>query len=226
MDFAQKLQSVRKNSGLSQEELAERIGVSRQAVAKWESGQAYPDIGNLVTVSDLFKISLDRLLRRETDACATELVASAQYDHDRIAAFLRKAKAMTYAAHGPEEAVSSRPCSHDLKYEEGDYLHIDTYLGGEKFAGEEAVWVRRSPVWAMNYVGRVLCEPFSGDFLKEALLHVPEDHPYRGPMVYSSGDYRYHCTVSGGFEWFQGCEEIFYEENKVYECFFHGGYIQ
>lgn len=226
MDFAEKLQALRKNSGLTQEELAERIGVSRQAVAKWEAGQAYPEIEKLIALSDFFKINLDRLLRQETDACVKEIIATAGYDHEGIVAFLRKAKTMTYAAHGPEEAVSSRPCSHDLKYEDGDYLYIDTYLGGEKFAGGEAVWVRGTPVWAMNFVGRVLSELFSGDFHKEALLRVPESHPFRGPLVYSSGDYRYHCTVNGDFEWFQGYEEIFCETEKVYECHFHGGCVK
>jgi len=222
MDFAQKLQAVRKNRGLSQEDMAQRIGVSRQAVAKWEAGLAYPDIGNLIALSDLFKISLGRLLREESDTCATELIASAPYEYDKAVSFLCKAKKMTYAAHGTEEAPSRRG-SHDLQYQDGEYLYLDTYLGGEKFAGEEAVWYRGAPIWAMNYAGRVLCEPFSGDFLKEALLRVPESHPYRGPMVYGNGEYRYHCTVNGGFEWFHGYEEIFYEKTKVYECRFHGG---
>lgn len=48
MNFSEKLQLLRKNKGLTQEEMAERLDVSRQAVAKWESGQAYPDILNLV----------------------------------------------------------------------------------------------------------------------------------------------------------------------------------
>ena len=98
-------------------------------------------------------------------------------------------------------------------------------LGGSGFAGEEAVWHRGEPVWAMNFAGRVLAEPFEGDFLKEALMRVPKDKPYRGPMVYANGDYRYHCSASGDISWFQGYEEIFYQDKKVYECYFHGGSI-
>ena len=100
------------------------------------------------------------------------------------------------------------------------------YLGGEKFAGEEAVWLNEKPVWCMNYAGRVLGENFSGDFLKEALYHVPEDMPYRGPAIYTKGDYHYHCKVDGEFVWFQGYEEIFYMDEKIYECYFHGGTIR
>lgn len=48
MIFSEKLQLLRKSKGQTQENLAEKLDVSRQAVAKWESGQAYPDIGNLV----------------------------------------------------------------------------------------------------------------------------------------------------------------------------------
>ena len=53
MIFSEKLQLLRKNMGLTQEELAERLSVSRQAVAKWEAGHVYPDIFNLIQISDL-----------------------------------------------------------------------------------------------------------------------------------------------------------------------------
>ena len=50
MSFKNKLQNIRKEKGLSQESIAERIGVSRQAVAKWETGQSYPDVENLILI--------------------------------------------------------------------------------------------------------------------------------------------------------------------------------
>ncbi len=225
MEFMEKLLLVRKDRGLSQEEVAEAVGVSRQAVTKWETGQAYPDIANLVALSDLFGVSIDRLVKPDSDTCAAELVTKTPNDDGRLTEFLLKAKSKTYAAHGPEEAISSRPGSHDLKYEEGSYFYMDTYLGGSQFAGEEAVWHKGEPVWTMNFAGRVLAEPFSGDFLKEALLHGSKDMPYRGPMVYTNGDYRYHCSVNGDVSWFQGHEEIFCEDKKIYECYIHGGRI-
>jgi len=47
---------------------------------------------------------------------------------------------------------------------------MDTYLGGTKFAGVEAVWKNDVPVWAMNYAGRVVGEGFSSDFLKSVKM--------------------------------------------------------
>ena len=78
----------------------------------------------------------------------------------------------------------------------------------------------------MNYIGRVTGSPFSGDFLKEALLHVPERMPYRGPERYENGDYTYSCAVEGGYDWFRGEEEIRYRGEMIYECRFHGGLIR
>ena len=62
MIFSEKLQLIRKNKGLTQEELAEKLDISRQAVAKWESGQAYPDISNLIQISNLFNVTVDYLV--------------------------------------------------------------------------------------------------------------------------------------------------------------------
>lgn len=63
MDFGEKLQKLRKCDGMSQERLAERLEVSRQAVSKWESGQGYPEVGKIIQIADMFDISLDDLLR-------------------------------------------------------------------------------------------------------------------------------------------------------------------
>ncbi|WP_303919002.1 DUF5680 domain-containing protein [Treponema berlinense] len=105
-------------------------------------------------------------------------------------------------------------------------LYYDTYLGGEKFAGEEALWISKNPYWSMNYIGRITGENFSGDFLKGALLNVPFDKPFRGPEKYCNGEYEYNCSVKGDFEWFQGRETIYFKGKEIYECYFHGGLIK
>jgi hypothetical protein len=139
--------------------------------------------------------------------------------------FLIRAKRATYAGKGAE-TDSSRPGSHDLAFREGEYLYYDTYLGGERFAGEEALWISGVPFWSMNYAGRVTGENFSGDFLKQALLRVPEGEPFRGPREYADGDYVYRCETEGGSDWFQGKETIDCRGEQIYECFFHGGLIR
>ena len=62
MEFNNKLYELRKQKGLSQEELANRLNVSRQTVSKWEVGDSTPDMEKLIAMSDLFGISLDELI--------------------------------------------------------------------------------------------------------------------------------------------------------------------
>lgn len=66
MTFGEKLKNARKKAGITQEELAIRLSVSRQAITKWESGKGLPDIENLKILSKTLDISLDYLLNDET----------------------------------------------------------------------------------------------------------------------------------------------------------------
>ncbi|MBD5395115.1 MAG: helix-turn-helix domain-containing protein [Lachnospiraceae bacterium] len=63
MNVADRIQSLRKSKGISQEELADQIGVSRQAVSKWESEQSTPDIEKIILLSDYFEVTTDYLLK-------------------------------------------------------------------------------------------------------------------------------------------------------------------
>lgn len=65
MEFHEKLQELRKNRGLTQEELAESLYVSRTAISKWESGRGYPSIDSLREISNYFSVSIDDLLSGE-----------------------------------------------------------------------------------------------------------------------------------------------------------------
>ena len=62
MEFNEKLQQLRKEKGLTQEELAEKIYVSRTAISKWESGRGYPSIDSLKTIANFFSVTVDALL--------------------------------------------------------------------------------------------------------------------------------------------------------------------
>lgn len=223
MIFSEKLQLIRKSKGFTQEELAEKLEVSRQAVAKWESGQVYPDINNLIQISNIFNVTVDYLVKDQ--ACMVTCAEDIGHDIAKLIEFRLEANVNTYAAY-MNETESTRLDSHDFTYRNGQYTYHDTYVGGEQFAGEEAIWYDGKSQYAMNYAGRVLSQRFSGDFLKEALRMADTNMPYRGPEYYQSGQYTYRCNVVGDFTWFQGYEEIYCENEKVYECYFHGGIMK
>lgn len=63
MNIAERIQHLRKTKGISQEQLADDIGVSRQAVSKWESIQSVPDIDRIILLADYFNVSTDYILR-------------------------------------------------------------------------------------------------------------------------------------------------------------------
>lgn len=67
MKLSEKIMILRKKQGWSQEELAERLDVSRQAVSKWESDQATPDVEKILRMSQIFGVSTDALLKDEVD---------------------------------------------------------------------------------------------------------------------------------------------------------------
>lgn len=66
MTIEERIQELRKIKGLSQEQLADILGVSRQAVSKWESGQSLPEIEKLITMSELFEVTVDYMLKGES----------------------------------------------------------------------------------------------------------------------------------------------------------------
>ena len=63
MGFSEKLAALRRREGLSQERLADRLGVTRQSVSKWEGGAAMPELEKLVALSELFGVSVDYLVK-------------------------------------------------------------------------------------------------------------------------------------------------------------------
>lgn len=90
MNFGDRLKQIRMNQGLSQEQLAEKIGVSRQAITKWETNRGLPDVENMIILAKLFKMTLDELILQRKDEqdiqenlCSSETV----YDVDCVKHF-------------------------------------------------------------------------------------------------------------------------------------------
>ena len=72
MALSEKLYTLRRKSGLSQEQLAEQLNVSRQAISKWEAGQSIPESDKLLSISNYFHVSLDYLMKEETQDTISE----------------------------------------------------------------------------------------------------------------------------------------------------------
>ena len=85
IETANRLYQYRKKMGLSQEELAERIGVSRQAVSKWERAEASPDTDNLIELANVYGLTLDELLKGSAGDAAQEAPADADAQTDEQA---------------------------------------------------------------------------------------------------------------------------------------------
>ena len=81
--FEDQIKHYRKQAGLSQEKMAEKIGVSRQAITKWENGIGTPDISNLMAIANLFQISIDELLSNEkTESKKSEYIYESRTEYD------------------------------------------------------------------------------------------------------------------------------------------------
>lgn len=76
MNIGQRIYKIRQQKNITQEQLAKDLAVSRQAVSKWESGKAIPDIENLMYISSLYDVSLDELIKGD-DKVSQKIVADA-----------------------------------------------------------------------------------------------------------------------------------------------------
>lgn len=221
MTLADKLIQLRANRGLSQEELAAALNVSRQTIGKWETSQALPELPGLIALSRFYAVAIDSLVNDHP----CDIVPPNSPAPDTLSSFLLRAKRATYAGHA-DESPAQRPGAHEFFYTEEPLAYRDSYYGGRTFHGEEVVYRDGTAVWCMNYSGRTLSDTFSGDFLKQALRHCTPEMPYRGPRLYQSSEYTYVCDVNGCLDWFIGTEIIYDKEQLIYECRFHGGSVR
>lgn len=144
--------------------------------------------------------------------------------------FLVEAKKNTYASDGEGGEKRLGDGSKELTFEKSGYTYRDRYFGFNPFLGEEVVFDNNGKaIWGMNYYGLILSENVEGkelySFLQEALKLVAEDRPFRGPEIFKIDDWRYIDKSAGDLESFQGVEEIYYQQEKVYELTYHGGKV-
>jgi Domain of unknown function (DUF5680) len=153
--------------------------------------------------------------------------------HAHFRSFLRTAKRATYAAQGDEATVIALlGDSKQLEFQEGALLYRDIYVGMFQFVGQEIVYESSKAVWSMSYAGGLFDSVKVGAaksvyaFLREALLHVPDDLPIRGPKVLNQSEFSYQCEVVGNLSRFHGVETIKQRNEAWYELWFSGGVIR
>ena len=148
---------------------------------------------------------------------------------DGLEAFIVAAKAACYVGAG-QKGAPSRQGAFDLTHEAGDFAYRDSYFGGTDFVGQEVVWHRGTPVWAMNYYGRIL----RGDLIdgargaaviRAALSAMYAQGRFLGGFAWVHDGYDYTDASTGTFRDFTGVETIHKDGALAYRLDYHGGMI-
>jgi hypothetical protein len=152
------------------------------------------------------------------------------FSAEQLSAFIVKAKAATYVG-GGAKSPSCRPGSHDLRFQHGSFSYLDSYFGSADFLGQEVVHYDGTPVWAMNYYGRIL-EPAriqaaeAGQIIQESLSQMYKEGRFLGGFEHATQDSIYVDMNEGDVASFSGREWIERGGTRVYELLYHGGLIK
>lgn len=224
----------------------EYLGKDKVFIFKFNNGEIKKYILNKNNEKEILKLccefadyefeSIEKMLRSNSFYAETYYAESVI--DDVFMDFLIRAKKSTYANSTIEKVKPSRIGSSDYQYEEivnnKEYTYHDTYFGGIKFMGEEVVYCdSNKPVWGMNYYGvtidDTLGEKAMDMALRPALMKVGEDKdviPVRGSSKFINNGYTYTFKVTGTIENFDGIEQIYKEDNLIYELHCSGGIIK
>jgi hypothetical protein len=147
-----------------------------------------------------------------------------------LEAFVVAAKRATYVGNG-ERAEPSRRGSHDLTFEAGELSYRDSYFGGTDFLGQEVVWYRGQPVWAMSYYGYIVAPALidaarAGATIKAALSALYEQGRFLGGFEWRGPHGIYRDSSSGDVTHFRGREAIMVEGKEAYVLDYFGGLVK
>lgn len=145
LQFSENFQNLRKEKGLSQEELGEMLSVSRQTISKWEKGTAYPDMLNLMTISQFFSVTTDELISGKKEEIPVEEVEESEKEESSI----------------PTESGSSESSFHleyesRLKIKNLPLVHINCGFGGYKAKGVIAVGNFATGIFSVGLIAKGL----------------------------------------------------------------------
>jgi hypothetical protein len=143
--------------------------------------------------------------------------------------FIVRAKSTTYVGNGQPDQPC-RPGSNDLKFSEGKWAYLDSYFGGRDFIGEEVVYFKGKPIWAMNYYGHILRSDLimpaqAGQVIKSSLSKMYTQGRFLGGFEHQHEGFTYTDASQGDVTSFRGQEHIFYLGETAYELLYHGGLI-
>ena len=154
---------------------------------------------------------------------------NSNFSLDELNKFIVQAKTSTYVGNG-EKTISCRTGSHDLKFQEGSFSYLDSYFGGTDFIGQEIVYHKDEPIWAMNYYGRIILKNTvtaaeTGQIIKASLSRMYKEGRFLGGFEYSINGDTYSDSNEGDVVYFTGKEWITRNSVKVYELIYHGGLV-
>lgn len=155
IEIANRLVNLRKANHLSQEELAEKLGISRQAVSKWERAEASPDTDNLILLSQIYGISLDELLKTEPDISESDIPESDVDSSGETEDYVHVGFQGVHVKDKNGEVHVGWDGIHVDDKTKGDQVHIDkngVYVNGEKQDKEWIYHHHHFPMWAVIMV--------------------------------------------------------------------------
>ena len=117
--YAERFVELRKKAGYSQEELADKIGVSRQAISKWECAESSPDTDNLIALAELYGVSIDELINGKTDRAPETVKDEADFKHsdDGVTVSLGKKEIHVSDGEGGERKYDTSAWENKVKKE-------------------------------------------------------------------------------------------------------------
>lgn len=149
---------------------------------------------------------------------------------DELTAIIVAAKAATYVGDGIKVSAS-RTGAHDLSWQSGDWRYLDSYFGGTDFLGQEVLWRRSEPVWAMNYYGYIKRPDLidgerAGATIRSALSAMYREGRFLGGFDWTGPHGRYRDRSEGGTGQFRGCEVILVDSVEAYALDYFGGLVK
>lgn len=147
---------------------------------------------------------------------------------ERLKRFLIDSNKAGYAGGKEKKWVKELDGSTTIPFETGPWESHDNFFGGEPYGGRTVVFYEGKPVWMMVYYGWVAEGVESNpvyEVLRNALMQMPEDYPFRGPKEYKEEGFTYTNSWDGEVERFSGEEQITQGEKLIYKANYIGGFV-